>query len=103
MSDEGEDVTVTEFDGEEGRFMTNSAPGLYRLAFFRREDKKWAWHLKSRMNGQIVATDGGQGYERLRDAVTTVRNILEWANTLRPIMVGQIVSAAVIDAADGKV
>lgn len=30
-------------------------------------DGRWAWRLKSD-NGQIVATDGGQGYENESDA-----------------------------------
>jgi uncharacterized protein YegP (UPF0339 family) len=33
---------------------------------FTRTDGKWAWHLK--VNGDIVATDGGQGYENEDDA-----------------------------------
>lgn len=28
---------------------------------FEREDGKWGWRLKS--NGQVIATDGNQGYE----------------------------------------
>ena len=32
------------------------------LLVYERADKKWAWHLEAD-NGQIVATDGGQGYE----------------------------------------
>jgi uncharacterized protein YegP (UPF0339 family) len=34
---------------------------------FQRKDKKWGWELKSD-NGNIVATDGGQGYENESDA-----------------------------------
>jgi len=33
---------------------------------FTRGDGKWAWHLS--VNGRIVATDGGQGYENEADA-----------------------------------
>ena len=29
---------------------------------YRREDGKWAWRLKA-ANHEIIATDGGQGYE----------------------------------------
>ncbi|WP_248240578.1 YegP family protein [Microbacterium kunmingense] len=29
---------------------------------YQRADGKWAWRLKA-ANGEIVATDGGQGYE----------------------------------------
>ncbi|WP_418058465.1 DUF1508 domain-containing protein [Pimelobacter simplex] len=41
---------------------------------YTRADGKWAWNLK--VNGRIVATDGGQGYEneadcrRMADRVT---------------------------------
>ncbi|MCX6398302.1 MAG: DUF1508 domain-containing protein [Propionibacteriales bacterium] len=33
---------------------------------YKRKDGKWAWNLK--VNGRIVATDGGQGYENQADA-----------------------------------
>lgn len=33
---------------------------------YKRKDGKWAWNLK--VNGRIVATDGGQGYENKADA-----------------------------------
>lgn len=32
---------------------------------YTRDDGKWAWNLK--VNGRIVATDGGQGYENEAD------------------------------------
>lgn len=38
------------------------------LDFYERADGKWAWRAKAR-NGQIVATDGGQGYENKGDAM----------------------------------
>lgn len=34
---------------------------------FRRQDGRFAWHAKSG-NGEIIATDGGQGYENEGDA-----------------------------------
>lgn len=34
----------------------------FRGEFYQRTDMLWAWRLKA-ANGQIVATDGGQGYE----------------------------------------
>lgn len=46
----------------------------YKVEFYQREDKKWAWRMVAR-NGNIVATDGGQGYENLRDAFDTLHNI----------------------------
>lgn len=38
------------------------------LVFYKRADKRWAWRCVA-SNGQIVATDGGQGYERFLDCV----------------------------------
>lgn len=35
---------------------------MAKLEIYQRSDKKWAWRLKA-SNGEIVATDGGQGYE----------------------------------------
>lgn len=40
---------------------------MSKLLVFQRKDKKWAWHLEAD-NGQIVATDGSQGYENYDDA-----------------------------------
>lgn len=34
---------------------------------FKRSDGKWAWNLKAD-NGEIIATDGGQGYDNEADA-----------------------------------
>jgi len=33
---------------------------------YKRADGKWAWNLT--VNGNIIATDGGQGYENESDA-----------------------------------
>ena len=40
---------------------------MARRTLFTRDDGKWAWRLKAD-NGQIIATDGGQGYENEEDA-----------------------------------
>lgn len=32
------------------------------VELYRRKDKKWAWRRKDAHNGEVVATDGGQGY-----------------------------------------
>jgi uncharacterized protein YegP (UPF0339 family) len=37
------------------------------LDVYKRNDGKWAWRLVA-PNGQIIATDGGQGYENRKDA-----------------------------------
>jgi len=34
---------------------------------FQRDDKKWAWRLTAD-NTQVIATDGSQGYENVKDA-----------------------------------
>jgi uncharacterized protein YegP (UPF0339 family) len=39
---------------------------MAKLLVFQRDDDKWAWHLEAD-NGQIIATDGGQGYEHEAD------------------------------------
>lgn len=38
---------------------------------YHRSDGKWAWRIVA-PNGEIVATDGGQGYENMQDAVDMV-------------------------------
>lgn len=38
-----------------------------KLEIYKRSDGKWAWRVRAE-NGQIVATDGGQGYENHLDA-----------------------------------
>jgi uncharacterized protein YegP (UPF0339 family) len=39
-----------------------------KIEFYRRTDGRWAWRLLAD-NGQPIATDGGQGYENLDDAL----------------------------------
>lgn len=41
-----------------------------KLEVYRRDDNRFAWRLIA-PNGEIVATDGGQGYENRRDAERT--------------------------------
>lgn len=42
-----------------------------KAQLYKREDGKWAWRLVA-SNGQIIATDGGQGYENRADAAAVV-------------------------------
>jgi uncharacterized protein YegP (UPF0339 family) len=42
---------------------------------YQRVDKKWAWRLLAG-NTEIIATDGGQGYENKSDAVDMVDRIV---------------------------
>lgn len=41
---------------------------------YRRADGKWAWHLLA--NGDIIATDGGQGYDSLEEARAMIERIV---------------------------
>lgn len=41
-----------------------------KLEVYRRADGLWAWRLKAK-NGRIIATDGGQGYERRHDCLVS--------------------------------
>jgi uncharacterized protein YegP (UPF0339 family) len=36
------------------------------LEIYQRADRRWAWRLRAG-NGAIIATDGGQGYEKRAD------------------------------------
>lgn len=47
-----------------------------KLEIYRRADGKWAWRVRA-ANNQIVATDGGQGYENETDAMTMAGRLLD--------------------------
>jgi uncharacterized protein YegP (UPF0339 family) len=42
---------------------------------YKRTDGKWAFRVKA-SNGQIVATDGGQGYGAKGDAESTLKKLI---------------------------
>ncbi|MGH9211564.1 MAG: YegP family protein [Acidimicrobiales bacterium] len=42
---------------------------------YKRNDGKWAFRVKA-SNGEIVATDGGQGYSAKGDAKATLEKLL---------------------------
>ena len=42
---------------------------------YKRKDGKWAYRVKS-SNGQVVATDGGQGYASKKSALNTVTKLI---------------------------
>jgi uncharacterized protein YegP (UPF0339 family) len=42
---------------------------------YRRNDGRWAWRIKA-ANGQVVATDGGQGYESKTHARSTLEKVI---------------------------
>lgn len=46
-----------------------------KLEIYRRLDGKWAWRVRAG-NGEIVATDGGQGYENQIDAQNMATRVL---------------------------
>ncbi|GHP18862.1 hypothetical protein RN2511_035980 [Rhodococcus sp. NKCM2511] len=45
-----------------------------KRVLYQRSDDKWAWRLV--VNGNIVATDGGQGYENEEDCRTMADRII---------------------------
>jgi uncharacterized protein YegP (UPF0339 family) len=45
------------------------------LDVYKRNDGKWAWRLVA-PNGQIIATDGGQGYENRRDCEAVAKAVV---------------------------
>lgn len=47
-----------------------------KLEVYPRKDGKWAWRVRA-SNGQIVATDGGQGYNNKQDAINMADRILD--------------------------
>lgn len=42
---------------------------------YKRIDGRWAWRVRA-TNGQIIATDGGQGYNNEADADSMGRRLL---------------------------
>jgi uncharacterized protein YegP (UPF0339 family) len=42
---------------------------------YKRNDDKWAFRIKA-SNGEIVATDGGQGYSAKSDAKSTLEKVM---------------------------
>jgi uncharacterized protein YegP (UPF0339 family) len=42
---------------------------------YKRKDGKWAFRVKA-SNGEVVATDGGQGYEAKSSARSTLEKLL---------------------------
>lgn len=48
----------------------------YMITLYQRRDKKWGWRATA-TNGQVVATDGSQGYENPFDAENLVRQLFQ--------------------------
>lgn len=46
---------------------------------YERTDGKFGWRIVDQANGQIIATDGGQGYSRRVDAEHTYERVLAGA------------------------
>jgi uncharacterized protein YegP (UPF0339 family) len=42
---------------------------------YKRNDGKWAFRVKA-SNGEVVATDGGQGYNAKGDAESTLQKLM---------------------------
>lgn len=47
---------------------------MAELVVYKRSDGKWAWRLVS--GSDVIATDGGQGYEDENDAETMADRII---------------------------
>jgi uncharacterized protein YegP (UPF0339 family) len=47
-----------------------------KIEIYQRADGKWAWRVRA-SNGQVVATDGGQGYENRDEAQRMVLSITD--------------------------
>lgn len=45
------------------------------IEVYERADEKFAWRLRA-ANQQIIATDGGQGYDKKADAVSMADRII---------------------------
>lgn len=58
---------------------------MAKRILYKRSDGKWGWRLE--VNGRIVATDGGQGYENEDDARNMADRIIggEFADAERLI------------------
>ncbi|MEV8023675.1 hypothetical protein [Microbacterium sp. NPDC080220] len=46
-----------------------------RLTIIKRRDGKYGWSLYGDNGTDIIATDGGQGYENYADALTMARKV----------------------------
>lgn len=46
-----------------------------KLEIYERTDGRWAWRLVA-ANGNIIATDGGQGYENRSDCSSIAQHIV---------------------------
>ena len=45
-----------------------------KLEVYLRTDSKFAWRVRG-SNGQVVATDGGQGYDNLDDCIDMAQSV----------------------------
>jgi uncharacterized protein YegP (UPF0339 family) len=52
-----------------------SQTGLAEWHLFRRRDGLFAWHLIALNGSDIIATDGGQGYDNASEAAAVMRSI----------------------------
>lgn len=56
------------------------------VEIYKRSDGKYAWRVVA-ANGKIVATDGGQGYERRIDAQRMVTRLFHAGGGMDPVFV----------------
>lgn len=53
-----------------------------RVEAYRRKDGLWAWRAIDESNGQVVGTDGGQGYEHRADCLDMAHDVTGRAPTV---------------------
>lgn len=56
------------------------------LEVYRREDGRWAWRFRA-PNGEIIATDGGQGYEHKSDCEAMASRVVTNGRILKVVTV----------------
>ena len=59
------------------------------VEIFRRDDGKYAWRVVA-ANHKVVATDGGQGFERRIDAVNIVRTLFGAGAGMDPVFLEDV-------------
>jgi len=49
---------------------------------WQRDDGLWTWHAKAPENGDVMATDGNQGYEHEQDCINAAKRVTHLNSTL---------------------
>jgi hypothetical protein len=71
-------------DGWSNDQPTEMTGGVDTVEFYQREtDGKWAWRYRSANNVDVLATDGGQGYENEEDARSAAGRVTGYASEVK--------------------